>query len=235
MAQALGVRLLDQDGEEIPRGAAGLERLHRIDKEGLDPRIQEAEIMVACDVDNPLCGPHGASAVYGPQKGATPEMVPRLDRALARLADIMARDLGKEVRNLPGAGAAGGLGAGLVALLGATLRPGIELVMEAVNLEEILAQGADLVITGEGEINSQTVHGKVPVGVARLAGKYGIPVVALVGSIGEGANAVLEHGIKGFMSIVPRPVPLSFCLENTAELLADAAERLVLLLTALER
>ncbi|HBT48034.1 MAG TPA: glycerate kinase [Peptococcaceae bacterium] len=235
MAQALGVRLLDQQGKDIPPGAAGLERLHRIDKEGLDPRIQEAEIMVACDVDNPLCGPHGASAVYGPQKGATPEMVPRLDRALAHLADIMARDLGKEVRNLPGAGAAGGLGAGLVALLGATLRPGIELVMEVVNLEEILAQGADLVITGEGEINSQTVHGKVPVGVARLAGKYGIPVVALVGSIGEGANAVLEHGIKGFMSIVPRPVPLSFCLENTAELLADAAERLVLLLTALER
>ncbi|MBE3581078.1 MAG: glycerate kinase [Thermoanaerobacteraceae bacterium] len=235
MAQALGVRLLDQDGEEIPRGAAGLERLHRIDSQSLDPRIREAEIMVACDVDNPLCGPRGASAVYGPQKGATPEMVPRLDAALARLADIMARDLGKEVRNLPGAGAAGGLGAGLVAFLGATLRPGIELVMEAVNLEKILAQGADLVITGEGEINSQTVHGKVPVGVARLAGKYGIPVVALVGSIGEGANAVLEQGIKGFMSIVPRPVTLSFCLENAAELLADAAERLVLLLTALKR
>ncbi|GFN22660.1 glycerate kinase [Thermanaeromonas sp. C210] len=235
MAQALGVRLLDQDGEEIPRGAAGLERLHRIDSQSLDPRIREAEIMVACDVDNPLCGPRGASAVYGPQKGATPEMVPRLDAALARLADIIVRDLGKEVRNLPGAGAAGGLGAGLVAFLGATLRPGIELVMEAVNLEKILAQGADLVITGEGEINSQTVHGKVPVGVARLAGKYGIPVVALVGSIGEGANAVLEQGIKGFMSIVPRPVPLSFCLENAAELLADAAERLVLLLTALKR
>ncbi|MGB9859376.1 MAG: glycerate kinase, partial [Moorellaceae bacterium] len=128
MAQALGVKLLDQSGQDIPWGGIGLERLARIEMQDLDPRVKEAEILVACDVDNPLCGPRGASAVYGPQKGATPEMVRRLDAALAHLADIIARDLGLQVRDLPGAGAAGGLGAGLVAFLGATLRRGIELV-----------------------------------------------------------------------------------------------------------
>ncbi|MGB9661934.1 MAG: glycerate kinase [Moorellaceae bacterium] len=235
MAQALGVKLLDQSGQDIPWGGIGLERLARIEMQDLDPRVKEAEILVACDVDNPLCGPRGASAVYGPQKGATPEMVRRLDAALAHLADIIARDLGLQVRDLPGAGAAGGLGAGLVAFLGATLRRGIELVMEAVNLEGVLAQGADLVITGEGEINGQTAHGKVPVGVARLASKYGIPVVALVGSIGEGAHAVFDHGIQGFMSIVPRPVSLAFCLENAAILLTEAAERMMRLLLALPK
>jgi glycerate kinase len=235
MAQALGVRLLDAEGQDIGPGAAGLEELDHIDIHGLDPRVKEAEILVACDVDNPLCGPRGASAVYGPQKGATPEMVPRLDAALARLADIIERDLGKDIRELPGAGAAGGLGAGLVAFLDANLRRGIELVMEAVNLDGILAGGADLVITGEGEINRQTAYGKVPAGVALVAGKYGIPVVALVGSIGEGASAVYDHGIGGFMSIVPRPVPLSYCLENAAALLADAAERLMRLLTVMNK
>ncbi|WP_338818926.1 Glycerate 2-kinase [Moorella thermoacetica] len=230
MARALGVKLLDAEGADIPPGAGGLERLERIDIQGLDPRVKEVEILVACDVDNPLCGPRGASAVYGPQKGATPEMIPRLDAALARLADIVARDLKVDVRELPGAGAAGGLGAGLVAFLGATLRRGIELVIEAVNLDGILAAGADLVITGEGEINRQTAYGKVPAGVAGVAAKYGIPVVALVGSIGEGASAVYDHGIQGFMSIVPRPVPLSYCLENASSLLADAAERLMRLL-----
>ncbi|WP_258360095.1 glycerate kinase [Moorella sulfitireducens] len=235
MAQALGVKLLDARGDDIRPGAAGLEALARIDTGSLDPRVKETEILVACDVDNPLCGPRGASAVYGPQKGATPEMVPRLDAALARLADIIERDLGKDVRELPGAGAAGGLGAGLVAFLDATLRRGIELVMEAVNLDGILAAGADLVITGEGEINHQTAFGKVPAGVARVAGKYGIPVVALVGSIGDGANTVYEHGIKGFMSIVPRPVPLAYCLENAAALLTDAAERLLRLMAVMNK
>ncbi|QGP92287.1 Glycerate 2-kinase [Neomoorella glycerini] len=235
MAQALGVKLLDAGGQDIKPGAAGLEELDHIDIQGLDPRVKDAEILVACDVDNPLCGPRGASAVYGPQKGAPPEMVPRLDAALARLADIIERDLGKDVRELPGAGAAGGLGAGLVAFLDANLRRGIELVMEAVDLDGFLARGADLVITGEGEINRQTAYGKVPAGVARVAGKYGIPVVALVGSIGEGASTVYDHGIKGFMSIVPRPVPLAYCLENAASLLADAAERLVRLLTVMNK
>ncbi|PRR71095.1 glycerate kinase [Neomoorella humiferrea] len=234
MAQALGVRLLNAEGKDIGRGAIGLEELNRIDIEGLDPRIMETEILVACDVDNPLCGPRGASAIYGPQKGATPEMIPRLDAALARLADVIKRDLGKDVRELPGAGAAGGLGAGLVAFLGATLRRGIDLVMETLDLDGILAKGADLVITGEGEINHQTAFGKVPAGVARLAGKYGIPVVALAGSIGEGAATVYDHGIKGFMSIVPRPLPLAYCLENAATLLTDAAERLMRLLTVLK-
>lgn len=231
MAQAMGVRLVDSKGKDIPFGAAGLEQLEQIDIRGLAPQSKDVEILVACDVDNPLCGPRGASAVYAPQKGATPEMIPRLDAALGRLAEIIARDLGRDVKELPGAGAAGGLGAGLVAFLGGNLRRGIDLVMEAVKLEETLAAGADLVITGEGEINGQTVYGKVPIGVSRLAARYNIPVVALVGSIGPGANSVLEHGIRGFMSIIPRPVPLSYCLENAPALLADGAERLMRLMT----
>lgn len=231
MAQALGVKLLDTGGNLIPPGAAGLELLARIETDTLDSRIKNVNIQVACDVDNPLCGPRGASAVYGPQKGATPEMVTRLDAALAHLATVIARDLGKDIHDLPGAGAAGGLGAGLVAFLDANLRRGIDLVMEALGLEVTLEAGADLVITGEGEINHQTAYGKVPTGVARVASKYNIPVVALAGSIGEGANVVYNHGIKSFMSIVPRPVPLSYCMENAAELLADAAERLIRLLT----
>ncbi|NLW06729.1 MAG: glycerate kinase [Clostridia bacterium] len=231
MAQALGVKLLDSDGKAIPHGATGLEQLDRIDISALDHRLKEVEIQVACDVDNPLCGPRGASAVYGPQKGATPEMVSRLDEALAHLAAIIERDLGKDIREIPGAGAAGGLGAGLMAFLDANLRRGIDLVIETLDLEKIMASGADLVITGEGEINYQTAYGKVPIGVARVAAKYNLPVVALVGSIGERANAVFDHGINGIMSIVPRPVTLSYCLENAAELLADAAERLVRLIT----
>lgn len=235
MAQALGVKLLDAAGNDIPPGAQGLELLDSIDVSTLDPRLKGVEVMVACDVDNPLCGPRGASAVYGPQKGATPDMVPRLDATLNHLAKIITRDLGREVHTTPGSGAAGGLGAGLMAFLGATLQRGIDLVIETVELEKILSEGADLVITGEGEINRQTAYGKVAAGVAKVAGKYNVPVVALVGSIGDGADHVYDHGIKGFMSIVPRPETLSYCLENAADLLTDAAERLVRLLTALEK
>lgn len=225
MAQALGVRLPDAEGKEIGYGAAGLLCLSRIDSTGLDYRIGKTEVLVACDVDNPLCGPEGAAYVYGPQKGAAPEMLPVLDRALEHLAALVRRDLGVEIRQLPGAGAAGGLGGGLAAFLGGRLRRGIDIVFEALGFESLLAGGADLVITGEGEINGQTVYGKVPVGVARLAKKYNLPVLAIAGSIGPGAEKVLAEGIDAYMSIITRPMSLEEAVRQAPGLVADAAER----------
>ena len=165
----LGVKLLDEEGLDIPYGAAGLARLDRIDISSLDRRLAQVEVLVACDVDNPLTGPRGAARVYGPQKGADPQMVEELDQILERFAAIILRDLGKDVKDIPGAGAAGGLGAGLMAFLNGRLAPGVELVLAAVKLEERIQKGADLVITGEGAINEQTVYGKIPIGVAKLA------------------------------------------------------------------
>ena len=235
MAQALGARLLTADGGEIDRGAAGLRDLQHIDVRGMDSRLEKARFLVAVDVTNPLCGSDGASSVYGPQKGATPEMVPVLDDLLAHLASVVRRDLGADIMNLPGAGAAGGMGGGLAAFLRATLSPGVELVVQIVGLERIVSHGTDLVITGEGEINRQTAFGKVPVGVARLAKKYGIPVIALVGSIGEGAAEVLNHGIDAYFSIIPRPLTLAEALEKdkAAHFLAAQAEQLARLIRLL--
>lgn len=225
MAQALGVGLLDAEGRDIVTGAEGLLDIDGIDMTGLHRNVRNTEILVACDVDNPFCGPEGAAYVYGPQKGSPPEMLPVLDRALERLALIIKRDLGVEIRNLPGAGAAGGLGGGLTAFAGGSIRPGIDLVLDAVKFEEILAPGADLVITGEGEINGQSIHGKVPVGVARLAKKHNLPVLALVGSIGPGAEKSFKEGIDAIMSIIPGPMSLDEAIRRTSGLLEDAAER----------
>ncbi|HEX9123256.1 MAG TPA: glycerate kinase [Actinomycetota bacterium] len=180
MAQALGIRLLDAEGRQIRPGGGALLDLARIDMGGLDPACRQVRFVVASDVDNPLTGPQGASAVYGPQKGAGPEEVLVLDRALGHLAAVMYRDLGVDVRELPGAGAAGGLGAGLVAFLGARLRPGVELVMDAVGLVRRL-EHADLVVTGEGSLDEQSLRGKVPAGVLRLARELGVPPVILCG------------------------------------------------------
>ena len=231
MAQALGARFLDARGRELGPGGGALDRLERIDLSGMDPRLRTAEILVACDVTNPLYGPEGAAAVFGPQKGATPEMVAQLDANLRRLAEVIRRDLGVDVSTLPGGGAAGGLGAGLVAFCGAHLRPGVELVMEAVGLERRL-QGADLVVTGEGALDRQTPFGKTPAGVGRLARRLGIPAVAIVGSIGEGVDReTLEAcGLAGIVSIVPRPMPLEQAMRQAVPLLLEAAERLAWLL-----
>ena len=225
-AQALGFRLLDDAGRELPGGGGSLDRLARIDDSGRDRRIADVRIQVACDVDNPLCGRRGASSVFGPQKGATPEMVARLDRNLAHLADVMARDLGREVRDLPGAGAAGGLGAGLMAFAGATLEPGVDLVARAVGLEAVI-QGADLVLTGEGAIDGSSASGKTAVGVARIARGLGVPCIGLAGGIGPGADAVLTLGIDAYLSLCNRPMTLAEALAHAAELLADAAEHAV--------
>lgn len=229
MAQALGVKLLDGEGRQIPFGGGGLLKLERIDMSGLDPRIRGSKVVVACDVDNPLTGPRGAARVYSPQKGATPEMVELLDRALERFAEVIKRDLGKDVRDVPGAGAAGGLGAGLMAFLDAELRSGVDIVIEAVGLEGKM-RGADLVVTGEGEIDSQTVFGKTPIGVAKLAKKFGIPVVAIAGGISDDASVVYRHGIDAMMSIVPGPISLDEAISRGAELVADASERLMRLI-----
>jgi glycerate kinase len=180
MAQALGVRLRDGSGRDLEPGGEALLDLASIDAAGLDASVRRARVSVACDVDNPLTGPDGASAVYGPQKGATPDDVLVLDRALGHYADMIERDLGTDVRELPGAGAAGGLGAGLVAFLGAELRPGVEVVMDAVGFSSRLER-ADLVVTGEGMLDAQSLHGKVPAGVVRAAREAGREVLILCG------------------------------------------------------
>lgn len=230
LAQALGIAFLDSSGFTLNAHPASLEKLTDIDLGSLDPRIKETEILAACDVTNPLCGPQGAAAVFGPQKGAGTEELARLDYVLRHVADLFERKTGKDVRQLPGAGAAGGLGAGL-ACLGAKLCPGIELVMALVGFEKMLTSGVDLVITGEGELNYQTVYGKVPIGVAKAAARYKIPVIALAGSLGPGAEEVYQHGISSLMSIQPRPMTLEYCMKNAAELVEDAAERMIRLIT----
>ncbi|MGB3932729.1 MAG: glycerate kinase [bacterium] len=230
MAQALGVKLLDEEGLDIPYGAAGLARLDRIDISSLDRRLAQVEVLVACDVDNPLTGPRGAARVYGPQKGADPQMVEELDQILERFAAIILRDLGKDVKDIPGAGAAGGLGAGLMAFLNGRLAPGVELVLAAVKLEERIQKGADLVITGEGAINEQTVYGKTPIGVAKLAKRYHLPVIAIAGSIEPGAEAVFGAGIDAVVAIPPGPMTLAEAMEGAGKLVADCAEGVMRLL-----
>ncbi len=225
MASALGARFLDRYGHDLPRGGAALADLYDIDLSGLDPRLEQTEIVVACDVDNPLCGPRGASAVYGPQKGATPEMVTALDSALKNYAEVASRVTGIDVADSPGAGAAGGLGAGLMFFTEAVLRPGVEIVLEAVNFTK-LAQEADLVMTGEGNTDFQTAFGKAPVGVAAVAKKFNKVVVCLSGGLGQGADDVLAHGIDAIMSVVPRPMTLRECMDSAYGLVEQASFRL---------
>ena len=229
MAQALGVRLLDADGAELPPGGAALARLAHIDVSGLDPRAAEAEFDVACDVNNPLTGPEGASAVYGPQKGATPEMVEQLDAALANFAQVVKRDLSADVNDVPGSGAAGGLGGGIMAFLDGRLRPGVDIVLDTVDLASRL-DGADLIITGEGCMDFQTVYNKAPIGVARLAGEQGIPVIGVSGSLGDGFTDVHEHGISAAVAITHAPMTLDEASDRVAELIASATEQAVRLI-----
>ena len=231
MAQALGARLLDAAGADLPPGGAALADLDRVDLSGLDPRIAESDIAVACDVTNPLTGPVGASAVYGPQKGATPEMVERLDAALAHLAAVVRRDLGVEIDAISGAGAAGGLGGGMIGFLGGHLEAGVDIVLETVGLEGRLDE-ADLVITGEGSVDYQTVYNKAPIGVARLAKARGIPVVAIVGSLGERYREVHDHGIDAVLAITSAPMTLEEASDRAEELVADAAEQAMRLMAA---
>lgn len=202
MAEALGAKFLDENGNTLPRGGGSLGQLATIDVSGLDPRLNDVRIIVACDVTNPLCGEHGASHVFGPQKGATPEMVAQLDQSLAHYADVVKTQLNKDIRDVPGAGAAGGLGAGLLIFTQATLQKGIEIVIDYTNLKEKL-QDADFVFTGEGGIDFQTKFGKTPFGVAQAAKLSGKKVIAIAGYIGEGIETLYEAGFDAIFGIVP--------------------------------
>ena len=224
MAEALGVRLLDANEKQIQRGGGNLGQLASIDATGLHPAIAETETVVACDVNNPLTGPDGASHVYGPQKGATPEMIETLDGHLSHFDKILTHTFGKSFNDIPGAGAAGGLGAGLMAFLNAELRLGIDIMIDAVNLKERI-KGAAIVFTGEGQLDFQTAFGKTPVGVAKVAKAHGIPVIAIAGGIAEGAEAVYDAGIDAMLGIVQEPMSLENAVTDASRLIANTAEQ----------
>ncbi len=221
-AQALGGSFTDTDGNEVGFGGGELARIRSIDLSNLDTRIGETEIVVACDVDNPLTGARGASAVFGPQKGASPQMVAGLDAGLHNLAEVIRRDLGVDVELLPGAGAAGGLGAASVAFLGAGLKSGIEIVLDATHFADHL-NGASLVITGEGKIDAQTLQGKTINGVLRAARSAEVPVLALAGSVEPDGRELLNHGAVAVLPIVTEPIPLIEAFARASELLSCAA------------
>jgi glycerate 2-kinase len=224
MAAALGARLLDDAGAELPPGGAALLRLARVDTAGLDPRLRHVAVTVAADVDNPLVGPHGAAHVFGPQKGAGPDDVLLLDSALRRYARVLAADLGVDLADTPGAGAAGGLGAGAIAFLGARLRSGIELVLDLVGFREAVAT-ADLVVTGEGKLDGQSLRGKAPVGVARAATAHGVPVVALAGVVEVADRELRAAGFEEALALTGLEPDPARSMAEAAPLLERLAER----------
>ena len=234
MARALGVRFLDAAGREVAAGGGSLAEICQIDTSALDHRLKNTEIVVACDVDNPLCGTRGASAVFGPQKGATPEMVQQLDAGLAKYASCARLATGRDVAEKAGAGAAGGLGAGLMFFTPAQLKPGVEIVLDAVGFSDIV-RDADFVITGEGRTDFQTAFGKAPVGVAKVAKTHGVPVFCISGGLGEGADDVLAQGIDAVMSICDRPLSLEECMAAGAQLIEPAAARLSRIIMAVKK
>jgi glycerate kinase len=231
IAQALGVRFLDKDGAPITDhlGGGRLDQVAAIETRWVNPALPRVRISVACDVTNPLTGEKGASHVYGPQKGATPEMVAALDARLAHLAEIIRRDLGIDIANVPGAGAGGGVGGGLIAFTGAILKRGVELVVAATRLDEHM-QGADLAVTGEGRVDFQTAFGKTPAGVAASARRAGVPVVAIGGGLADDAGGVFAHGIDGLESATPNAMPLEVAIKKSRQYLQDAAERVARLI-----
>lgn len=222
MLNALGARFYDASANELEPGGLALLDLAGIDLVGMDPRLKSICFEVAADVDNPLCGPHGASFTFGRQKGASSEQIELLDRALARFADCCAAVLKQDARDIPGAGAAGGMGFAAKAFLGADFRPGVEVVAELVGLAKKIV-GADLVITGEGRCDVQTLRGKTPIGVARIAGEQGVPVVILAGTLGEGYEALYEHGIDAAFALVSGPMSLADACQQAPRLLRERA------------
>jgi len=234
MAKALGIKFFDKSGNEIGCGGGALNNLHKIDVSQLTPLISEAKITVACDVDNLLCGEKGASAIYAPQKGATPEMVNILDSNLAHLSSLIHKQLGIEVANLKGGGAAGGLGAGLVAFTQAILQSGFSIIKSITNLEEWISQ-SDLVITAEGKIDCQTVYGKTPFGVAQIAKRYKIPVIALAGIVTPDADVLYEYGITSLFAIADKPMTVSESCLNAGVLLQRVSERIMRVIGAIKR
>ena len=226
MATGLGARFLDESDQPVEPVGGALGAIRRIDLSQLDRRLTRLRVEVICDVDNPLLGERGAAQVYGPQKGATPDQVRMLDAGLANLATVIERDLDLNVRDLPGAGAAGGLGAGLKAFLNAELRRGVDLVLDLVGLDEQL-RDADLVLTAEGQIDFQTAFGKAPAGVAERARAHGVPCIAIAGSVGSDLDALYDRGIHAIFSLCPGPVSLEQAMANGGPYLAAAAEQAV--------
>ncbi len=215
MLKALGVRFLDENGEDAGEGGQALAKIARIDVSGMNPLLKECHIQVACDVNNPLCGKNGSTYVYGPQKGVTEDMKKTLDEAMAHFARVTSETLENDYMNTPGAGAAGGLGYAFLAYTGAALTPGIELILDAVGLEEELS-GADVVVTGEGRLDFQTAMGKAPVGVARLAKKYNAKVIAFAGSVTKEATACNKEGIDAFFPILRSVCTLAEAMDPVA-------------------
>jgi glycerate 2-kinase len=226
MAQALGVRFLSKDGEDLPGGGGSLGNLARIDCSALDPRLKETEILVMCDVNNPLCGPEGASRIYGPQKGATPAMVLELDKNLEHFANIVEKDLKINARNYPGAGAAGGLGMGLMCFTGARLVRGIDAILDLSAFDEKL-ETADVVVTGEGKLDQQTMRGKVIFGVLERCEKMGIPVIAVCGRVTDQGRQVFGKRFRAIVAAADEAVPLDLAIKNAKVLLTNATERII--------
>jgi glycerate kinase len=220
MLKALGMRFYDKMGKPLPEGGGHLSELAYIDDSQFNSCLKEADFLIASDVTNPLCGSNGASVVFGPQKGATAEMVQQLDQSLTHYADIVEKMIGMRIRHLPGTGAAGGIGAAFLGFFNATLNPGISLVMETIRFEELI-KDADLVITGEGKLDSQTLHGKVIAGVSQVTSKYNIPVVALCGQKNISESQIKKLGITAGFSIVPGPVTLEEAMANTPSWIMD--------------
>lgn len=233
MAEALGVKFFDGKGEKIARGGAALARLRKVDASGLDERVSGAEIIIASDVTNPLCGERGASMVYGPQKGASRDMVRELDEALLNYSRVIEKDIGLKVKDIPGAGAAGGLGAGLMAFLGAEMRSGIELVMDIIGFEKAI-EGASLVVTGEGRIDAQTGYGKAPGAAAEFCLRKNIPVIGVCGMLDDGIEELYEKGFTSFLPVTKAPCSLEYAMGNAYSLLADAGRRLAGMLRMVE-
>lgn len=231
MAQALGVRFMDKSGNPLAEGASGgvLNQIWAIDTSGLDPRVRRSKVVIACDVNNPLYGPRGAARVFGPQKGASPAMVKLLDDNLKHFGTLLKKTFEKDIAKLPGAGAAGGLGAGLVAFAGAKMKRGIELVVKITGLEGEL-KDADLVITGEGRVDFQTAFGKTPAGVAEAARRSEVPVIAIGGGLADDARGVFEHGIDALASAAARDMDLAEAMRLSRAHLENAAERVMRLL-----
>lgn len=224
MLQALGFHLLDHEDQPLTYGGGELSRLRRIDSSHADARLQECQFVIACDVTNPFVGPNGASHVFGPQKGASPAMVKQLDDNLRHFADLIHDTIGIAIHDAPGTGAAGGVAGALLAFLHGHLQSGIQIVRETTKLAEAMT-GADLVLTGEGQVDYQTANGKTPCGVAQLARQYGIPVIVLAGSVGEGIDSLYQEGVTAVLSIANKPITLEQSMQQTAELLEQSAEQ----------
>lgn len=220
--QALGVKLLDAQNQSLVPGGLALAQLARLDLSGFDRRLADVRFDIAADVNNPLCGPHGASAIFGPQKGASPAQVEQLDQALGHFAELCAQALGRDVRDEPGSGAAGGLGFAAKAFLGAQFQAGVEVVAELVGLADAV-KGADLVITGEGRFDAQTLRGKTPFGVARVAKQHAVPVIVIAGTLGEGYQELYQHGIDAAFAVTSGPMTLEQACAEAPRLLRERA------------